>query len=61
ASIIISHQHPSQDPFQSQEDINVTKRVYEAGKIIGIELLDSLIVVGGSDKFTSMKEKGYLN
>jgi molecular chaperone DnaK len=38
ASIIVCHNHPSGDPTPSQEDINVTKRIYEAGKIIGIDL-----------------------
>jgi len=58
ASIICAHNHPSGDPTPSQEDIHVTKRLVEAGKIMGIELLDHLII--GNCKFTSLKEKGYL-
>lgn len=46
------------DPQPSQEDIQVTKRLAESGKMIGIELLDHLII--GEYKFTSLKEKGYL-
>lgn len=58
ASIIVAHNHPSNDPTPSREDIDVTKRLSDAGKIIGIELLDHLVV--GTDKYISLKEKGYL-
>lgn len=58
ASIICIHNHPSGDPTPSQEDIHVTRRIVESGKIIGIELLDHLII--GDRKFISLKEKGYL-
>jgi DNA repair protein RadC len=56
-SIIVMHNHPSGDPSPSREDIEVTKRIAEAGKIIGIELLDHIIV---GDNYCSLKEKGYL-
>ncbi|MFS0672944.1 DNA repair protein RadC [Ornithinibacillus sp. 179-J 7C1 HS] len=58
ASIIVAHNHPSGDPTPSQEDIHVTKRLQESGKMIGIELLDHLII--GDHKFVSLKEKGYI-
>jgi DNA repair protein RadC len=58
ASIICLHNHPSGDPAPSREDIEVTKRLVECGKIIGIEVLDHLII--GENKFVSLKEKGYL-
>lgn len=58
ASIIVAHNHPSGDPSPSQEDIHVTRRLVESGKMIGIELLDHLII--GNRKFVSLKEKGYL-
>ncbi|MEN2467160.1 MULTISPECIES: DNA repair protein RadC [Ornithinibacillus] len=58
ASIIVAHNHPSGDPTPSQEDIHVTKRLVESGKMIGIELLDHLII--GDHKFVSLKEKGYV-
>jgi DNA repair protein RadC len=58
ASIIVAHNHPSSDPTPSREDIEVTKRLSEAGKIIGIDLLDHIIV--GIDRFISLKEKGYV-
>lgn len=58
ASIIVAHNHPSGDPAPSKEDINVTRRLVDSGKMIGIELLDHLII--GDRKFVSLKEKGYL-
>jgi DNA repair protein RadC len=58
ASIIVGHNHPSGKAEPSREDIEVTKRLVEAGKIIGIEVLDHIIV--GDETFTSLKEKGYI-
>ena len=58
ASIIVAHQHPSGDITPSMEDINVTKRLVEAGKLLGIEVFDHL-VVNGDSKFTSLTEKGH--
>ncbi|MFC0270161.1 DNA repair protein RadC [Metabacillus herbersteinensis] len=58
ASLICIHNHPSGDPAPSREDIEVTKRLAECGKMLGIELLDHLII--GEQKFVSLKEKGYL-
>ena len=56
-SIILIHNHPSGDCTPSRQDIEVTKRLVEAGKIVGVDVLDH-IVVGQS--YTSLKEKGYL-
>ena len=58
SSIIICHNHPSGDPTPSKEDINITLRLKECSKIIGIDLLDHLII--GKDKFVSLKEKGII-
>ncbi|WP_445490127.1 RadC family protein [Niallia sp. 03133] len=58
ASIVCLHNHPSGDPAPSREDIEVTKRLVECGKIIGIDLLDHIII--GENKFVSLKEKGYV-
>ncbi|WP_265738332.1 RadC family protein [Pseudalkalibacillus salsuginis] len=58
ASIICFHNHPSGDPNPSREDIEVTQRLAECGKIIGIDLLDHIII--GDQKFVSLKEKGYV-
>lgn len=59
ASIIIFHNHPSGDPDPSNEDISITKRLKEAGKLMGIELLDH-IIIGYEGRFCSLKEKGIL-
>ncbi len=59
AAIILCHQHPSQDTAPSREDIEVTKRLVEVGKLIGIEVLDHLIV-NAEAGYTSLKEKGYV-
>ncbi|MGM0874428.1 MAG: RadC family protein [Bacillota bacterium] len=58
ASLICIHNHPSGDPTPSREDIEVTKRLTECGKVLGIELLDHLII--GEQKYVSLKEKGYV-
>ncbi|MGC7929588.1 RadC family protein [Lysinibacillus sp. VIII_CA] len=58
ASIMVFHNHPSGDTSPSQEDISVTSRLKEAGRLIGIELLDHLII--GDGKYLSLKEKGYI-
>lgn len=58
ASIIVAHNHPSGDTSPSREDISVTRRLVEAGKIMGIEILDHIII--GDGKHTSLKEEGYL-
>ncbi len=58
ASIIVAHNHPSGNPSPSPEDIEVTKRLIEAGSIMGIEVLDHVII--GDHQFLSLKEKGYM-
>src|SRR5690625_4694888 len=58
ASIICVHNHPSGDPTPSQEDIHVTRRLVDAGKMIGITILDHIII--GDRKFVPLKEDGYL-
>lgn len=58
AAIIVTHNHPSGDPAPSDEDIQVTKRLVETGKIIGIPLLDH-VIIGKHDSF-SLKAHGML-
>lgn len=55
ASVIVVHNHPSGDPLPSPDDVEVTKRLAEAGKILGIEVLDHLVI--GDGVFVSMQEK----
>ncbi|HOV91386.1 MAG TPA: DNA repair protein RadC [Syntrophorhabdaceae bacterium] len=73
SSVIIAHNHPSGDPEPSQEDINITRRLIDAGKILGIEVLDHVIIGRGTAKsamadkhvdrkedYCSLKEKGLI-
>ncbi|MGQ9657992.1 MAG: RadC family protein [Fimbriimonadales bacterium] len=55
---IAVHNHPSGDPTPSPEDIAITKRLKEAGELLGIVLLDHLII--GDGNYTSLRERGYL-
>lgn len=58
AQIIIAHNHPSGDPEPSEDDIKLTKQLVEAGRILGIEVIDHIII--GKDKPFSFKEKHLL-
>ena len=58
ASVMAFHNHPSGETTPSQQDIQLTNRLYEAGELLSIKLLDHLII--GDGTFTSLKEKGYL-
>lgn len=58
ASVILAHNHPSGDVSPSQDDINLTRRLVQAGEILGIDVLDHLIV--GPDDFISLKERGLI-
>ncbi|MDH7570370.1 MAG: DNA repair protein RadC [Armatimonadota bacterium] len=55
AALIVAHNHPSGDPTPSSEDIAITRRLAEAGQILGIELLDHVIV--GDGRFVSLREQ----
>ena len=55
ASVILVHNHPSGDAEPSQTDLEITKRILEAGKIMGIDILDHVIIT--KTKFFSFKEK----
>lgn len=57
-NFILVHNHPSGDPSPSSEDIRVTKRMKEAGNLIGITLMDHIII--GDNKYISLKEQGLL-
>lgn len=53
ASVILVHNHPSGDPNPSAEDIDITRRLVEAGKLLGIDVLDHIII--GEQKYCSLK------
>ncbi|PKL18011.1 MAG: hypothetical protein CVV49_08025 [Spirochaetae bacterium HGW-Spirochaetae-5] len=58
SGIIVTHNHPSGNASPSKQDIDTTKRLVEAGKIVGIPLLDHIILTNAS--YYSMKENGYI-
>lgn len=57
-SIIIMHNHPSGDPTPSREDMLITRRIFDAGELIGIQLLDHIII--GNNCYMSFREAGML-
>ncbi len=58
ASVVFAHNHPSGDSEPSEDDLTITKRLVEAGKILGIEVIDHIIIT--KTGFFSFKEKGLL-
>ncbi len=58
ASVILTHNHPSGDPTPSREDIAVTEKLVEGGKILGIDVLDHVII--GDGRYVSLKDEGYI-
>ncbi|MHC2203758.1 RadC family protein [Paenibacillus sp. PvR053] len=58
ASIVCAHNHPSGDPTPSPEDVQITKRLVQAGDIVGIDVLDHIVI--GDQRFVSLKELGMM-
>lgn len=59
ASVILAHNHPSGDPTPSEEDLAITRRLVEAGRILGIDVLDHVVVA--KDAYASFKERKLLH
>jgi len=57
-SIIVVHNHPSGDPAPSSQDVDITNELISAGKLLGIELLDH-VVLGSGNRFVSMNERRF--
>jgi DNA repair protein RadC len=57
--VIAGHCHPSGDPTPSAEDVQLTRQLVEAGKLLDIELLDH-IIVGSGGRYTSLRDRGVL-
>ena len=60
ASVILAHNHPSGDPTPSKEDIDITRRLVEAGRILGIRIVDHIVCGRPSDMtpgYVSLREK----
>lgn len=58
AAVLLIHQHPTGDPAPSTEDIAITRRLREAGEILGLKVLDHIII--GQDEYLSFVERGLL-
>jgi len=56
AAVIVAHNHPSGDPTPSLDDKRITQRLYEAGQLLGIELLDHVVI--GDNSWISLKQIG---
>ena len=56
SAILLSHNHPSGDPTPSKEDHSVTRRLTEAGELIGITVLDHIVYGDGTGKVISIRE-----
>jgi DNA repair protein RadC len=56
AALVVAHNHPSGDPTPSPEDVQVTKRLLDAGRLLGIELLDHVVLTESG--WVSLKERG---
>lgn len=57
SGIVLFHNHPSGNPEPSRDDIEITKRIVDGGKILGISVFDH-IIIGENNKYVSLKEKG---
>jgi len=55
-SLILVHNHPSDDPTPSPEDVAITREIVQAGRLLDIDVLDHLVV--GGDAYTSLRERG---
>jgi DNA repair protein RadC len=55
--VIVVHNHPLGDPTPSPEDVSITQDLVEAGKLVGVELLDHL-VIGSGNRLVSLNETG---
>jgi DNA repair protein RadC len=58
AAVIVAHNHPSGDPTPSPEDRQVTSRLVEAGRLLGIDVLDHIVL--GNGEWVSLKQKGWM-
>jgi len=58
ASVVLAHNHPSGDPEPSEDDLKITKKLVDSGKILGIEVLDHIVI--GKNNFCSFKERGLI-
>lgn len=58
AAILVAHNHPSGDPLPSQEDHDVTRRLVQAGELLGVRMVDHIVI--GAEAYTSFAQSGWL-
>ena len=58
-NLILVHNHPSGDPTPSRQDIDITARVYQAGEMLGIHLIDHIVI--GDQKYCSFLQEGFMD
>ncbi len=58
ASVVLAHNHPSGDPEPSEDDLKITQKLVDSGKILGMEVIDHIII--GKNNFCSFKERGLI-
>jgi len=58
ASVVLAHNHPSGDPEPSEDDLKITKKLVDSGKILGVEVIDHIIIA--KNGFKSFKEEGLI-
>lgn len=58
AAIVLAHNHPSGDPAPSPDDTALTRRLVEAGRLIGVDVLDHVVI--GDGRYVSFRERGWL-
>ena len=61
SSIILAHNHPSGEPMPSAADIDMTKKVRDAAKLLDMVLHDHIVIAGDTGKFLSIREEGMMN
>lgn len=60
AHIVLVHNHPSNDPTPSSDDLRSTREMLQAGVLLGIPLLDHVVIASNGEKFSSLRELGLL-
>jgi DNA repair protein RadC len=61
SAVVIVHNHPSGDPAPSPEDLRITKQLVAAGRIVGIQVIDHVIIGRGATPFQSLREDGLVS
>jgi DNA repair protein RadC len=58
ATIVLAHNHPSGNPAPSPDDMALTRRLIDAGRLLGVDVLDHIVI--GDGRYVSFRERGWL-